>query len=307
MKSAFVLFVMGVGAAALAQPVTAQPAATQPAMAPTVLIAPLTPPGSGRYPWLGRQIARDLATSVANASRAKVNLDETPAPDAQAARQAATSRGDSVAVFGAAQASGNQVRVTGQVIDANTGATLGALNATATADDLFPLEDQLAGQVLKALPKNWLYAPPTVAAQVSAAATTQPAYAAANLPQYQSYTYPDYAGYPPGYTAPYEYYSYPSAEYDYTYAYPNYWWYEPYPYYGPVYYYGYWGHHFDGDHDWDDHFGRPWRHGSFEHFGRGFGSHYAPHGPEIGHIHGEHFGGGGHLGGEGHGGGHEGR
>lgn len=274
-------------ALARAQPATqpsAAPLASRPA---SILLAPFSPPGSGQLPWVGQSLARDLADVLASASRARVDVYGGAAfRDADEARQAAQTRGDSMVVFGNAQAAGQQVRATGQALDASTGSVLATLNATAPATNLFPLEDQLAGQVLSSLPKEWLKAPPTTAPSGG--------YASVAAPGYQSYVYPDYAGYPPGTYGAYGYYSYPQADYDYTYAYPSWWWYEPYIWGGPVFYYGYWHHHhFDGDHDWDDHFGRPWRHA---YVGHGFeGSRYVPHGPALGHI-----GGAGHVGGGGH-------
>jgi TolB-like protein len=281
-----------VASALIPAAVRGQPA-TQPATIPlesrpaSILIGPLSPPGNGQLPWVGQSIARDLADAIASASRARVDVSSgAPFHNADEARRAAQARGDSVVLFGEAQAAANQVRCTGQILDASTGSILGSLNATAPATNLFPLEDQLAGQILSALPRQWLNAPPA----------TAPAngYASASGPEYQSYVYPDYAGYPPGAYGTYGYYSYPRTYYDYTYAYPSWWWYEPYFWYGPVYYYGYWHHHhFDGDHDWDDHFGRPWRHG---YIGPRFdGSRYGPHGPTLGHIGGAGHAGGGHV------------
>lgn len=266
--------------------------ATQPSAAPlesrpaSILVAPFSPPRNGQLPWIDQSIARDLADVLASASRARVEVyTGAPFRGADEARHAAQSRGDSVVVFGNAQSAASQVRVTGQVVDACTGSILGSLNATAPSTNLFPLEDQLAGQVLSSLPRQWLKMP--LIAQ-------QPTTAPSNAVGYQSFVYPDYAGYPAGAYGQFGYYSYPRIYDDYTYAYPSWWWYEPYLWGGPVFYYGYWHHHhWDGDHDWDDHFGRPWRHGfigpRFE------GSRYGPHGPAVGHVGGAGHAGGGHA------------
>jgi len=276
---------MFVASAACAQPTTAPVAATQPSEPASILVVALNPPANGQYPWVGEAIARDLGTDLRGASRARVYSFLSPVRDPEEARRAAKDRGFSVAVFGSTQILGNQLRATGQVIDARSGATLGTLNAVASANNLFPLEDQLAGQVVAALPRDWVNAP-------TAAPPASGGYASAPGPEYQSYVYSDYAAYPPGYYAPYDYYSYPRTYYDYTYAYPSWWWYEPYVWYGPIYYHGFWHHHWGGDHDWDDHFGRPWHHSSFG--PRPDGPPYAPHGPHVGHVGGAgaHAGGG---------------
>jgi TolB-like protein len=284
-------------AAACAQPTTAPVEATKPTGPPAILVVVFGSPADGQYRWVGEAIARDLVTSLAGATHARVDLLTTPLQDPRAVRQAAAGRKDSVAVFGSTQLAGSQVRVTGQVIDVNSGAVPGTFNAAAPANNLFPLEDQLSGQVVAALPRQWVNAP--TSAPPAAGSLTSEGYASTSGPEYQSYVYPDYAAYPPGYYAPYAYYSYPRSYYDYTYAYPSWWWYEPYAWYGPIYYHGYWHHHWGGDHDWDDHFARPWGHGFAGRPTVGLrpdGSPYAPHGPHVGHIGGAGHVGGGHVG-----------
>ena len=198
----------------------------------------------------------------------------------RAGRQA----GAAIVIYGQFQASNGTMRINGQVLDVVTGKFYGSMIVTGPASNLFPLEDAVTGQVLRALPAGWLtvsLAPPPPTGAASGPAT-QPAMLStpAPVPQYYSYTYPDYSSSPPAYVNTYPY-AYP---YDYPYDYPYY----GYPYYyGPNVYLGF---------GWGGYWGRGgyWGHG-------GYGGHGYYHG--FGGIHPGGGGGGFHGGGGGRGGG----
>jgi len=179
-----------------------------------------------------------------------------PALDATAALRAGHDAGAHYVVFGAAQSSGTQVRVTGQVLDVSTGQSLANLKATAPADDLFPLEDALAVQVVRALPGS----PAPTTAPAETAQQPPPLPQVINEQPYVSEVTP----------AP-QYDTVPGSGYG-AYSYP------PYPYYGYPYYYPYpyWGF-FGGagvvitGHHFHDHV----NHGYYP--GYGYGPYMSPH------------------------------
>ena len=231
-----------------------------------VLVLPFQTPADMKDQWIGKAVQQDLFTDLAQgtATRVVAPAGAAAAVDAASALQAAHDQRASIVVYGQAQAAGNQVRLSGQVIDVATGKTLGGLKSTGAADDLFHLEDALAGQVFQALPRDLLNAQTLQGVQQSAAGPAQqpvvPARPpdAANVyanagdsnpaevysPQYYSdpsystnyYATPDTSSYSPPYT-----YAYPDAD----------WW----PYWNSgliIGGFGYGGYHHDhwGDHHW---------------------------------------------------------
>ncbi|HEY2589907.1 MAG TPA: hypothetical protein VGI81_29455 [Tepidisphaeraceae bacterium] len=264
----------------------------------TVLVLPIADPPTGEHRGIGRAIQQDILTDLTSMTQAHViapAFASAATEDAAAISQARQYNARYV-VWGQAQVSGNQLRVTGQLLDVNDNRSLAALKATAPADNLFPLEDSLAVQAGRALPAPFgIPQPPpqTQPASQIPTATAQP------LPE--STTEPPYVSVSPTEPAA-PYYSYteaiPQSYYVYNpyYAYPGYWY--PYPYwgwYGGVgvgfgFGYGYWPYyHYHGSyypyHGWYGY------HGGYYHGG----TVVIPHGP-VGGFHG---GGGGFHGGGG--------
>jgi len=213
-----------------------------------VLLLPIESP-EGNYKWVGRAIQQDMLVDLTQMTRARVTAPaSSPATDADAALRAARDAGAAYVVFGSAQNSGAQLRVTGQVLDAVSGKSITNLKATAPADDLFPLEDALAMQVVRALPKSLVPGEPSPSTAGLPTVINERPYGseATPVPQYESVRD---AG--PGYAyAPYV---------------------EPYPYVYPDYGYlgyggfGWWGPGviIAGGHHWHDHFDHDWDHRSF--------------------------------------------
>jgi len=125
----------------------------------SVLILPFSST-SGNSEWMGRAVQQDLLTDLTQGSTGRVLAPSNipPAADADAALKAGQNAGVSIVIYGQAQAAGKDVRLTGQVLDVATGKSLGQLKATGPSDDLFHLEDGLAGQVFGALPRTLLTA-----------------------------------------------------------------------------------------------------------------------------------------------------
>lgn len=154
----FVIAVLFVAACAHAQsaPQTQPaPAATQPG---AVLILPFAAPADEKFGPLGGGIQQDLAGAIGPnlRGRAIASAGAAPAPDASAAIAAARDAHASAVVFGRVRVNANEVRLTGEVLDAATGKSMGELKATGPADQIFRLEDDLVPQVIAALPADLL-------------------------------------------------------------------------------------------------------------------------------------------------------
>ena len=275
-------------AAPATQPATTQPAdasleapVVQPAEDQTILILPFVESSGASHSWLGKAIQQDLLADLSRATRARVAAPATrpPATDAADALRAGRDANVSLVVYGQYQIVGNQARITGQILDVKTEKPGGTFAATGSATNLFPLEDSISGQLLRALPPGWLSVslPPAYQsaqgnAEPYSVPVIPPQQATAPLPQYYSFTYPDYV-------APESPYSYYYGDYPY-YGYAV-------PYYGPdIWFFGGWDfyHHHHWRHDFDDH---------------GFDHNFAPRG--FGHTPSARpgSGGGSHTGGSG--------
>jgi TolB-like protein len=281
---------------------------------------------------VGKAVQQDLLTDLTQGTSVRVYApaSATPAADSDEALKAGRDAGASVVIYGQAQNTGREVRLSGQVLDVATAKSIGALKATGPSDDLFHLEDALAGQVFIALPHELLTGRTLQGVQNAMTNAQQPG-AAPQQPQqgnggnwpngpYAAPTVNDNSIYgqtqpaaPP--VAPQPQYD-PGTAYDNyqsvpTYAYPDYGYYPvaPYdgysdhgafdPYWGSDFYvspgwawgYGGFGHGFRGhDHDRDGDF-RGGEHGEF----RG-GEHGGFSRTGAGHS----FGGVGRLGASGH-------
>jgi TolB-like protein len=233
----------------------AQFPATQPASRPvsdsTILVLPIAPP-AGSYAWVGKAIQQDVLVDLTQMTRARVLAPSTaPAPDADAALHAARDANANYVVFGSAQAAGTQLRVTGQVLDVESGQSLSTLKATAPADDLFPLEDALAVQIVRALPGATV--PATQPAPSGVAAAPQPLPQIINEQPYVSEVTPapQYEGVTGSGPYVYEPYIYSGYPYPYYYPYAGFFW-------GPGIIIT--GHHF---HDFDHGFNHGFDHRTF--------------------------------------------
>jgi TolB-like protein len=130
--------------------------ATQPAG--TILVLPFVSPPGQSFDWIAKGVQQNLIAELSPDVRgAIVSPISAPATeDPAAARKAATDDHVSVVIFGSTQLLDRQIRLTGQVLDVASGNVLGTLKATGQLDELFRLEDTLAGQALRALPKTML-------------------------------------------------------------------------------------------------------------------------------------------------------
>lgn len=297
------IFVAALAAVGFFAPNLARADATQPAAGP-ILVLPFATPSGANDAWIGKAVQQDLLTDLTQGTVARVLAPASapPAADQDAALAAARQAGAAIVVYGQAQTTGKEVRLSGQVLDANDGKALAAIKATGPTDELFHLEDALAGQVFMGLPHNLLTAQTQQAMQNMAARQAQQGANPQQQPQQQwpngPYANPElnpgniyggasqpttgepqYVSSPPVYDGgtTYNYYTYTTPDYGsyfpaYGYGYPG--WGYAYPSFG---WWPFWGSTFfvfDGfhHHDFDDfhhHFDGNGHNGTFNHNGNG--------------------------------------
>jgi TolB-like protein len=230
-----ILFIAALAGGATAGPAT-QPSDGDPVR---VLVLPFHETASSNQAWVGKALQQDLVVDMTRATRAQIEGPSAAAPaqDSAAAMDAARQAGASLVVYGQFQSVAGQMRITGQVLSAPSGQAIGSVSATGPINDLFPLEDAVSMQVMRALPAGLLTVPPPPDSTASSPTTAPPAISPqASSAKYYSYTYPDYSSGPPS--------QYPSGYIDSPYylGYPYYWY--SIPYYGPdIFFYSGWDHY----------------------------------------------------------------
>lgn len=103
---------------------------------------------------MGRSVEQSVLADLTVSAPGRVMDVETSAPDAAAALDAAQKNGARYVVFGSYATIGNDVRVTGQILDVTSGKSVSAIKATGPSNQLFPLEDELAAQIRNRLALN---------------------------------------------------------------------------------------------------------------------------------------------------------
>jgi TolB-like protein len=183
--------------------------------------APLTAT-PGQQEWIGRGIQESLQNEVSHTGAMLLLPAATPASGADALATARQNHAD-LAVIGSYQIAGDDLRVTGHLLDVAGGTTLGSFAATGPQKDLFTIEDALGEQMRRLLPAS-----STLPQQLTATAAPLPAPAPTVV--YQPTPQPDYP--PP--TVNYYYDTVPTYPYDYA-GYSDLF---PYGYYGGGFYGG---------------------------------------------------------------------
>ena len=117
-----------------------------------VLVLPFAALGDGSVPAaMGNAMAETLSADLSAPGGAESVKGTAPAADAAAASAQARDRGAKYAVFGTTQSFGGEVRVTGQVVDAQSGGTVGTLRASGPAGQFFAVQDAIVRQVGQAI------------------------------------------------------------------------------------------------------------------------------------------------------------
>ena len=135
--------------------------ATRPAASPgKVLILPLAKDspdqgGDRSAEWIARAVQQSLVSDVVRQTAAQpvtgpAALD-LAAADADAALRLAKAAGARLVLFGSYQFIEPDLRITAQVLNVETGESVGALKATGSLRDLFVMEDSLGSQLARIL------------------------------------------------------------------------------------------------------------------------------------------------------------
>jgi len=207
--------------------------------APTVLLLPFGLLGEGGGgEWIGKAVQQSLLSDL---SRNKSLQPLAPAQAARAvdleeARKAGKAAGADFVVYGSYQLSETGLRITGQVLDVNSGRFVGGVKATGTVRELFAMEDTIADQAKRILQQQLPPPPPPQAnAQPNAPAADDVDLFRREQPWDNDQAWIDWARsqrfYDPGYYGSYYRYNYSYG------AWPYYYGSWPYGYYYPRYRY----------------------------------------------------------------------
>ncbi|HEX3357035.1 MAG TPA: hypothetical protein VHS31_08700, partial [Tepidisphaeraceae bacterium] len=164
----------------------------------SILVLPFAQTMGANYPWMSLALQQDLQLELSRSSRAKVEAPSAmvATADKNAAVKAGLDSHATLVVYGQYQVTGDQIHISGSVIDVATAKPTGVFAATGSVNNVFPLEDSIAGQVLRELPAGWttVALPPV---NGSGEASGEPAIQPNSPPtvptiRYYSYTYPTY-------------------------------------------------------------------------------------------------------------------
>lgn len=191
-RSLAVIAMMSLPALVVAQSTATPPAASSgadnapaaaSAPAPTaakVLVLPLTGISEGTdRDWIGRAMHQSMLAELARMGFVEPitpKASTEPVSTSEAAAQAGRDAGAAYVVYGSYQTIENDVRVTGQIVDASTGKIVGGIKATGNVRDLFGIEDIIANQLKRELAGAILpeSLDPGVASSAAGAPATQP-------------------------------------------------------------------------------------------------------------------------------------
>lgn len=176
-------------------------------------------------PWLGKSIQQSLLADLTIVAPSRVLASDLEAKDDAGAADNGRKAGAAYVIVGNFATAGQDLRVTGQVLDVASGRAVTAIKATGSVHEVFLMEDELAAQVRRRLQLN-----PTPVGDAAGPSQDVPPPSALHVQQEP----------PDAYTRTYVAPPAPLSQTEYNYYYSN-----PYggytPYYGSPYYYGGWG------------------------------------------------------------------
>ena len=152
---------LSIGAAVLAGVASSAQAADRPATQPAkpvVLVLPFSTPTESGASWVGRAAKDDVVAGLTRGLDARVRTPSTnrEAADATAALEIAHQYHANYVIYGYAQEADTIARITGQVLDVETGLPIGALKVTGPATRILDIDDALTAQALTSLPQSML-------------------------------------------------------------------------------------------------------------------------------------------------------
>lgn len=139
------------------------PVAAEPARAPMkLLILPFASvTNADRDAWIGRAISEALTSDLSIDRALSVSTDKNHTVDnVNDAIAAAKQVGAQAVVYGTFQNVGENVRMTGQIVDVETAKAISGITATGPLQELFTLQDSLVHQIELRLGRPGLPAPP---------------------------------------------------------------------------------------------------------------------------------------------------
>ena len=135
----------------------APPPGQQPAPAansqPTVLLIPFKPLSDNNTVWIADGIQQNLLNELSRVHSTKpiVQKSQTAVATPEEAANAGKNAAAVYALFGSYQISGDELRITAQLVNVASGKIVAGLRATGPMRDLFALEDSLAEQLKRSL------------------------------------------------------------------------------------------------------------------------------------------------------------
>jgi len=122
----------------------------------TVLVLPFTMQGDLGGSWIARAATDDVVAGLTRGLDVNVRTPHSNhgAADAAAALKLAQQYHANYVIFGYAQEVGNIARITGQVLDVESGQPLGGLKVTGPAPRLLDIDDALTAQAMASLPQS---------------------------------------------------------------------------------------------------------------------------------------------------------
>jgi TolB-like protein len=132
-----------------------QSPATAPAASTNVLLVPFRAVGpAGDRDWISQAVDEDLSHDLSRNTAIHLIRPSTTQPLSPAdALAAARSAGADQLIDGSYQLAGDQLRITGEVVNVNDGKPIAQIKATGTERELFNMEDALATQLWHTLPR----------------------------------------------------------------------------------------------------------------------------------------------------------
>jgi TolB-like protein len=105
-------------------------------------------------PWVGKSVQQSLVADLTAAAPDRILSTDKTAPTAEDALKIARDLGARFLVAGGFFSSGNELRITGQVLDVETGQPLVGLKVTGESGQVFHMEDALANQVVAGISRD---------------------------------------------------------------------------------------------------------------------------------------------------------
>lgn len=116
-----------------------------------LVLAPAVVNPDPQFNWLSAAMQQSLVADLTRHLPIQIETSASSTSDTAEATELAKKTGAARVIISTIQLAGDQIRVTGQILDVGNQHVLLALKATGRIDDLFEMEDQLASQATRGL------------------------------------------------------------------------------------------------------------------------------------------------------------